>query len=117
MKKLLLSLFLFAFSFAAFSQTCQDAAVELYATAQNGPPKIILNWIPNSTTTSYSVYRKLKTGLTWGAVQATLSGTTNSYTDASVTAGTNYEYRLVRTGSGYSGYGYINSGIEIPVTE
>jgi PKD repeat protein len=50
-------------------------------------------------------------------VIASLTGTINQFVDNTVTMGTNYEYRIIRTGSGYTGYGYINSGINVAPIE
>lgn len=99
------------------SQTAADAAVRLTATVQNSPAQISLSWPGNATTSQYQVFRKLKTATTWGTPLATLNGTTTLFADNTVNAGSNYEYRLVRAGSGYTGFGYINSGIEVPATD
>lgn len=101
----------------ASAQTTADAAVRLTASVQNNPAQISLSWPTNTTTTQYQVFRKLKTANTWGSSLATLSGTTTQYVDNTASAGVNYEYRVIRSGSGYSGYGYINTGIEVPETE
>lgn len=117
MKKIIL-LFLLSFTTTFYySQTSKDAAVELWAKVQTSPPTVTLNWVGNATTTSYNVDRKLKTGTAWTTLAAFLSGTTTSFVDNTVVLGTSYEYRVSRTGSGYNGYGYINTGIEVPVTE
>lgn len=117
MKKFLLCVFSLVLSSSLFSQATSDAAVQLTATTNSTTPQIILNWVGNATTAQYTVYRKLKTATSWGAVLATLTGTVNQYVDNAVTVGTNYEYRVIRTGSGYTGYGYINSGINIPAVD
>lgn len=105
----------------AQNPTPKDCSVELWATVQTSPPQITLNWLPNVGTTNYAVDRKLKDASVWIPLAATLSGTTTQYVDDSVSVGVNYEYRVRRTASTgaviYTGYGYINSGIEIPVTE
>ncbi|PBQ32178.1 hypothetical protein CNR22_10475 [Sphingobacteriaceae bacterium] len=113
MKRLLFSLFVFTAS-NFYSQSASDAAVQLSASVQASPAQITLNWIGNATSTQYQVYRKLKTSFSWGSSLATLNGTATSYVDNSVILGENYEYRVSRSGSGYSGHGYINSGIRVP---
>ena len=114
MKKLLrLSFFVFLAT-DLYSQSAADAAVQLSAVVQSNPAQITLNWIGNSTSTQYQVYRKLKTATSWGSAVTTLNGTTNTYVDNTVIVGENYEYRVTRAGSGYNGFGYINSGIEVP---
>lgn len=104
------------FVFKLNAQSASDAAVQLNASVQNNPAQIMLSWASNTTTAQYTIFRKLKSDLFWGPALAVLGGTANQYTDNSVSVGTNYEYRVVRTGSGYTGYGYINAGIEIPET-
>lgn len=99
------------------AQTPADCAVQLTASVQSSPAQIILSWPSSSTTNQYTVFRKLKSALSWGAATATLSGSANSFTDNSVTTGVSYEYKVTRSGTGYTGYGFINSGINIPATE
>ncbi|MGZ3898816.1 MAG: T9SS type A sorting domain-containing protein [Bacteroidia bacterium] len=113
MKKIYFT-FLTLFCFQGFTQNAVDCAVQVNAVVQTSTPQITLNWIGNASTTNYTIYRKLKTANTWGTSLATLSGTVNQYIDNSVNAGVSYEYKIQRTGSGYTGYGYINSGITIP---
>ena len=116
--KSILTFILLSFSFHTVrSQSAADAAVRLTATVQNSPAQISLGWPGNATTSQYLVFRKLKSALSWGTPLATLSGTTTQYIDNTVSPGVNYEYRVIRAGSGYNGFGYINSGIEVPPIE
>lgn len=98
------------------AQSSADAAVRLTAQVQANPPQITLNWVGNTTTNQYQVFRKLKHEVTWTSLLATLNGTVNQYTDTAVNTGFGYEYRVSRTGSGYTGHGYMHSGIEVPET-
>jgi PKD repeat protein len=100
------------------AQTPQQAAVELWANVQVSPPTVTINWV-GQTSTNYSISKKLKTSATWTSVATGLSGTTTSFVDGTVSVGTNYEYLVMRTAPtlSYNGYGYINTGIEIPVVE
>jgi hypothetical protein len=100
-----------------YSQTCQDVSVELSAAVQVSPPQITLNWISNASATQYTLFRKLKTGTAWGSSIATLAGTDTQYSDNAAEAGISYEYKVVRSGPNFTGYGYINAGIEIPAIE
>lgn len=113
-----LSLGIFTLSVA---QSTKNAAVELWANIQTAPPTVTLNWVAVSTTTNYSVARKLKNSATWTTLAATIPGTVNQYVDNTVSAGVSYEYRVIRSGLtgtvSFSGYGYINAGIEVPPTE
>ncbi|MES2679283.1 MAG: T9SS type A sorting domain-containing protein [Bacteroidota bacterium] len=100
--------------FVALSQTPKDCSVELWANVQANPPSITLNWLGNATTTNYSVARKPKSSNMWTLLAASLPGTTTQYVDNTVAAATLYDYRIIRAGSNYNGFGYISSGIEIP---
>jgi hypothetical protein len=106
--------FLFLFSVIGNAQTSADAAVQISVAVQASPAQIILNWQGNSSSSQYQVFRKLKSATSWGSAIATVNGTVNQYTDNAVSLGTNYEYRVVRVASGYTGYGYVNCGIEVP---
>lgn len=97
-----------------FGQSCQDASVELSAVVQANPPRITLNWVANGSATQHYVYRKLKTGTSWGAVIGSLPGSATQFIDSTVSVGVSYEYRVSRQADTYSGFGYINAGIEIP---
>ena len=124
MKKIYLSIIICLFSSATFfaqTPTPKDCSVELWATVQVSPPTVTLNWLPNVGTTNYAIARKPKNSSTWTTLSATNPSTTTQYIDNSVTVGTHYEYRVVRTAvlgaQNYTGYGYLNSGIQIPETE
>jgi len=99
----------------------KDCSVELWANVQVSPPQITINWVPNVGTTNYAIDRKPKNSSTWTTISATNPSTTTQYVDNTVAVGTHYEYRVTRTAvTGtltYPGYGYINSGIQIPVVE
>jgi hypothetical protein len=120
MKKLL-PLLPLLFSFFLHAQTPKDCSVEMWAQVQASPPTVTLNWVSSATTGSYAVARKLKTAGTWSTLAAGLSGTTTQYTDNTINAATHYEYRVIRSGVtgtvNYTGYGYLNAGIEIPLVE
>lgn len=113
---LALTFILFTMGFLK-SQSSADAAVQMSVSIQNSPAQITLKWQGNLTTIQYQLFRKLKLATTWGAAIATLTGTVNQYVDNSVMDGVNYEYRVLRTGNGYNGYGYINAGINVPEIE
>lgn len=117
MKKILLVFITTIFITNLVAQSSADVAVQLSVNVQNSPPQIDLSWIGNATTSQYTVYRKLKTTTTWGSAIATLNGTTNQYTDNTVSSGVSYEYQVRRSGTGYLGYGYVNAGIEVPEME
>jgi hypothetical protein len=101
-------------------------AVQISAVVQVSPPQITLNWEPDPFgAVSFTIYRKAKNDTAWGAPIATLSGTTLTYTDYNVVAGSDYEYQIIKTTTnpttygviGYHGYGYIWVGINSPMIE
>ncbi|HQZ43759.1 MAG TPA: hypothetical protein PK735_12800, partial [Flavobacteriales bacterium] len=95
-----------------------DRSVQMWVTAQAAPARISLNWKPHNNTTGFQVYRKLKGGTSWGAALANLDAGSLSYIDNSVQVGVSYEYKVIRTTSNLgNGYGYTNSGIELPMVE
>ncbi|MBK9175410.1 MAG: hypothetical protein IPM46_03555 [Flavobacteriales bacterium] len=114
MQRFLLSLFLSAVLVAASAQTSsQRASVQLTATVQASPPRITLNWTSLPSTTSITIYRKLKTATSWGSSIATPASSDLSWQDNNVLVGTAYEYRVVRVSNGTTGQGYIASGIDV----
>ncbi len=116
MKKFIFSVLVLA-TLIAKPQSSSDAAVQISVSVQVNPAQITLNWIGNATSSQYQVFRKLKSSLTWGTAIANLNGTTNQYIDNAVSVGINYEYKIARSGTGYVGYGYVNSGIRVPEIE
>jgi len=114
---LFLPVLMFLLPETGYSQTCRDVSVELIAAVQSSPPRITLNWVANPGATGYTIYRKLKPENAWGQAIATLPGNETQYVDGSVETGISYEYKVVRTATNYTGYGYINAGIETPAIE
>lgn len=110
---------LFLSSAVSFGQTLgQNRSVSMWATVQAAPPAITLNWLTHTNVNGYAVYRKLKGGTSWGSAIATLGASATQYTDNTVSLNTNYEYKVIRTTSNLgSGYGYINTGIQVAMVE
>ncbi len=100
----------------ARGQVAADYAVQVSATVQASPPRITLAWPAFAGATSYTIYRKSYAAGAWGSPVATLPGTATSYPDAAVAVGTPYEYQVLRAG-GVTGYGYVASGIDLPLVE
>ncbi len=94
-------------------------AVQLTANLQTNPPAITLNWIQDMYgANSYTIYRKAKEDASWGNPVIELDGSITNYTDTSIQVGVGYEYQVVKIASlGYSGFGYIYSGINVPLIE
>jgi Secretion system C-terminal sorting domain len=107
------------FLFTAIDLTSQGArnyTVLVSAVVQKSPPQIKLNWNFHSGITSYKIYRKLKTETAWGGLLATLTVNDTTYTDNTVQAGVSYEYLIEKNAGTYNAYGFINAGIEIPIS-
>ncbi len=109
-------------AFSAAPGRAEDAtylyAVQISAVVQTSPPQIVLSWQPDPYgVNSYLIYRKAKTDGSWGA-GTTLPGSTTSFVDNNVAIGTTYEYQIVKYAKpGYTGYGYIYSGINAPLAD
>ncbi len=104
-----------------FSRAVEDTwdySVQVDSVVQVSPARITLHWQQdtNAVPASYAVFRKSPTSTSWGA-GTTLPGTATTYIDAGVTIGQAYEYRIVKVAASYSGYGYIQTGIKIPLVE
>ena len=70
-------------------------AVQISAIVQTNPPQITLDWEPDPYgAKSYTIYRKAKTGTTWGDAMATLGGSITNWSDTNVIVGSNYEYEI-----------------------
>jgi hypothetical protein len=107
------------FLFTAIDLTSQGArnyTVLVSAVVQKSPSQIKLNWNFHSGITSYKIYRKLKTETAWGGLLATLTVNDTTYTDNTVQAGVSYEYLIEKNAGTYNAYGFINAGIEIPIS-
>ena len=121
MKKLYLSILLVLCCLPLLrAQKVVDYAVRVSATVQKSPASITLHWPKDSSAvTGFKIYRKLKTDPTFTTLKASPTATDTTYTDNTVSIGTYYEYEIIKTvkSSAYYGFGYIASGIEVPVTE
>ena len=93
--------------------------VQLNAAIQVTPPRITLTWQPDQYgVNNYFIYRKAKESTNWGNAIVTLPGSALSYTDTSVVVGQTYEYQVQKNAAlGYTGYGYIFSGINAPLID
>jgi len=78
-----------------------------------------LSWEPDQYGASnYTIFRKAKDGNSWGQPIAALSGSNTQFTDNNVIQGASYEYSIIKAAKlGYTGYGYIYTGISAPLTE
>lgn len=93
-----------------------DRTVQVSATVSDSPPSIKLSWPSDPNAQSYTVARRLLSDTAWGSPTTVLS-TTNAFTDTAVAVGADYEYKVTKNATGYTGYGYINSAIKLPLVE
>ncbi len=114
---LLLSLLL-SLSVARAVENTWDYSVQVSSTVQSSPARITLSWPQdtNGTPSSYTVARKAPADTAWGA-GVTLAGSATSYVDTTVTPGTAYEYRIVKATGSYTGYGYVQTGIDVALID
>ena len=93
-------------------------AVQISANVQPSPAAITLSWQPDPYgANGYEIHRKDKNAGSWNYL-ASVPGSATTHTDTAVAAGNAYEYEIVKAGSlGYTGYGYIYAGIQVPLTE
>src|SRR6266850_1676693 len=93
--------------------------VQISAVVQVSPPQITLHWQPDDFgANSYRIFRKSPSANSWGSPLATLPGSVSSYTDSGVAVGSTYEYQIIKAATlGYTGYGYIYSGINASLIE
>jgi hypothetical protein len=104
--------------FAGRAATTAEYSVQVSANVKASPAQITLSWPQDSLSTpkNYVVYRRAPGTSSWGN-GTSLPGATTTYVDKNVATGVPYEYQIVKQTSGYTGYGYIYSGINVPLTE
>jgi len=100
--------------------TPKDYTVLVEATATENPPALVLSWPAEPKATGYQISRKLRTETNWGPALS-VPRTARSWTDLSVTVGTQYEYQIRRTSTiasvasaSLTSYGYLCAGIRLP---
>ena len=98
--------------------TPYQMSVPVSATIQETPPQITLNWLPDDSALSYTVYRRNPAG-DWDLKQNVKK--LLQFVDVDVQPGVGYEYRVSkaeRLGAAQStGYGYLYTGIDLPARE
>lgn len=115
MKNILCILAFFLIGASMNAQSISErSAVAINASAQVSPASITLSWRAIGSTTSFAIYRKLKTATSWGSAIANPSSSATQWTDNTAVLGVNYEYKIVRVSNGVTGTGYINAGIQVP---
>ena len=105
-----------AFLTACGQSVSQRSVVRLSAHVDSLLPAITLEWELQAGASGYTIQRRVPGASGWGSPVATLSSGVGSWTDASVSVGMAYEYKVHRTGTG-GGFGYVRSGIAVPPVE
>ncbi len=113
---LLAAVALSLFAAGACAETAADHAVQLSARVSLTPRSIKLLWLRGADAVGYAVARKGVAASNWTAL-ASLPRTATQFTDTSVAAGVGYEYRVIKVGPNYKGYGFISAGIGVPLVE
>ncbi len=116
MKVLLLSIISFL-PVLLNAQAAIEYAVRLEAQVQDLPAVITLNWDAGTGSTGFDLYRKDPDQGSWMINLGSFPANTTSFIDSNVVSGQAYEYKLVKHSSGYTGYGYIMAGMQIPAVE
>src|SRR4029077_1566204 len=113
---------LLALLLCAFRVSAEDSTwiytVQISASVQTSPPQITLQWEANDLygVRSWSIYRKSKDATSWNFLTS-LGPSITTWTDSSVSVGSTYEYQIIKAATNHTGYGYIYSGINAPLTE
>ena len=102
----------------AHAQPAFVQSVLLENDTEDAPGYFTLKWNQEAGATQYRIFRKALGASSWGAGPlAILDPDVTSWTDSSVQAGEVYEYRVQKLASGYTGYGYMTSGVELDPVE
>lgn len=103
---------------AGRADTTAEYSVQVSAEVKASPAQIALSWPQDSLSTpkDYLVYRRAPGATSWGS-PTKLPGSITKYVDNNVSVGVAYEYQVVKETSGFDGYGYIYSGINVPMIE
>jgi hypothetical protein len=109
---LLIFIFLFCTFWELTSQkvaSIKDYAVIISAEVDSLSEKVTLNWISDTNSYKYYIYKKKLTDSTFGEHFAVLNGDVKSFTD-DLKNGEIVEYKIERDAWNYWSYGYITAG-------
>lgn len=102
--------------FSAVAVSSSDFAVRVSATVETNPARINLSWPADSSALYCALSRKSRDDTLWSA-EIELAVDATNYTDSNVLSGSAYEYRIYRITPSYDSYGYVYTGIEVPLVE
>jgi len=83
---------------------------------QINAPQITLSWPADPFATGYALYRKSVNTTVWGSSN-NVPADAATYLDTNVVVGGSYEYRIIKHASNFFGFGYLSSGIQVPLVE
>ncbi|MEQ9187008.1 MAG: C25 family cysteine peptidase [Cryomorphaceae bacterium] len=101
--------FLFAIS-VLNAQSSLQYTVRVEAEALPSQNAIQLTWDTDANAVSYAVARKLVTDANWSPPLAVFLG--HSFLDTTVQEGVVYDYRVLKNGGTYTGYGYVRAAVQ-----
>jgi hypothetical protein len=107
---------LWRLEFPIVAQSVPDYTVQISASVQAAPPRIVLSWVRDPRSISLEFYRKSRDATDWGVPIALAANATN-YVDSNVVVGSAWEYRVSKWTGDYAGEGYIYAGVERPLVE
>ncbi len=99
-----------------FAQTPVQKTIQVTTQVQTSPPVITFTWQPVTGASGFQIYRKTKDAVSWGVSVSSLPGSATTYSDTSVTAGEDYEYRIYSSGT-VTANTYLYAGIDVPQTD
>ncbi len=89
-------------------------SIQAEATIVANPASITITWPADADATNFIIYRKLKTAASWGSILATLPANSSQYSDATVSSGILYDYKIqMNSPSTLIKYGYLSSGVDV----
>jgi len=92
-------------------------SVMLNARVSADPARVELEWAADPyPVAQYTLHRRAFGTGAWSE-GIPLGGDATGFVDENVELGTIYEYQVVKTGTGYTGYGYIAAGINAPLVD
>jgi hypothetical protein len=107
------------FNFVSIAQESENYAVPIVASS-NSSGKTVLEFKSDNWGTTYRIFRMVKGGNSWGAQPVVSFNNVDSsawisWTDENTSEGSQYEYRVVKSGvQNFIGNGYILTGSKIP---
>lgn len=114
MKKISFIYLLLISSNLLFGQQTYGDSLSLQVEAQATSSSITLTWQNDADATNFVIYRKLKGTYNWSAPINTISGTLNSYVDATINPNVIYDYLVkMESSTSLERNGYVSSAYEL----